>query len=339
MDDYYSLLGVDSDATVDDIRSAYRSRKDSIDAASDTGKADVARLNKAWNVLSDPYQRGRYDEQRSSAEESGELVAPDDVEVVSSNGARGGKSNARPPARGRQPGPPTITPPAGTSWPAPRQRLIAMAIDLLVLLALFLAAGFIGEAMAKNQHPAAYKTEQQLNKTTAQCAQHPCTIAEAQKDVDNAKKAQTAANKTTDQAAKDKANQAVTVAENNQKAVQKQLDDASSKLTLARFTAIGLFFLIGMLYLVIPTMFGGRTLGKRFQHLKLLREDGSPARAGDAIKRYGTLVIVTFALFTILRLGPLAGVIVIVGVTTWMRNNNQQGLHDRFAHTIVVSDA
>ena len=61
MDDYYSLLGIDADASVDDIRGAYRVRKDGIDTASDVGRADAAKLNKAWNVLSDPYQRGRYD--------------------------------------------------------------------------------------------------------------------------------------------------------------------------------------------------------------------------------------------------------------------------------------
>ena len=59
MDDYYSLLGIDADASVDDIRGAYRVRKDGLDTASDAGKADAAKLNKAWNVLSDPYQRGR----------------------------------------------------------------------------------------------------------------------------------------------------------------------------------------------------------------------------------------------------------------------------------------
>ncbi len=44
MDDYYSLLGVDADASVDDIRGAYRDRKDGLDTASDAGKADAARL-------------------------------------------------------------------------------------------------------------------------------------------------------------------------------------------------------------------------------------------------------------------------------------------------------
>jgi hypothetical protein len=30
---------------------------------------------------------------------------------------------------------------------------------------------------------------------------------------------------------------------------------------------------------------------------------------------------------------------VLFGVTMWMRNPNMQGLHDRVAHSIVVSDA
>ena len=70
MDDYYSLLGIDADASVDDIRGAYRVRKDGLDTASEAGRADAAKLNKAWNVLSDPYQRGRYDEQRTAAADS-----------------------------------------------------------------------------------------------------------------------------------------------------------------------------------------------------------------------------------------------------------------------------
>ena len=64
MDDYYEILGVDEDAPVDDIRTAYRDKKAAIDtSANDAAKSEVAALNKAWNVLSDPYQRGRYDQQ------------------------------------------------------------------------------------------------------------------------------------------------------------------------------------------------------------------------------------------------------------------------------------
>ena len=83
MDDYYELLGVDADAPVDDIRAAYRDKKAAVadDTDTDEAKAEAAALNKAWNVLSDPYQRGRYDEQRADADESDADDDEDDDEV------------------------------------------------------------------------------------------------------------------------------------------------------------------------------------------------------------------------------------------------------------------
>ena len=48
-------------------------------------------------------------------------------------------------------------------------------------------------------------------------------------------------------------------------------------------------------------MKNGQTLGKRFQHIKVVREDGSPIRAGDVVRRYGLIIIVTFGLFLFLR--------------------------------------
>ena len=71
MDDYYDLLGVEPGAETADIKSAYREQKAALDAKGDKGA--VSRLNKAWNVLSDPYQRGRYDAQRETTVETGEL--------------------------------------------------------------------------------------------------------------------------------------------------------------------------------------------------------------------------------------------------------------------------
>src|SRR5580704_618737 len=77
-DDYYEMLGVDEDAPVDDIRAAYRDKRAAAldiddspknknkDRDAERARAEAAALNKAWNVLSDPYQRGRYDEQRAS---------------------------------------------------------------------------------------------------------------------------------------------------------------------------------------------------------------------------------------------------------------------------------
>src|SRR5882724_11707155 len=115
MDDYYELLGVDEDAPVDDIRSAYRDKKASVDtSAGDDAKSDVAKLNKAWNVLSDPYQRGRYDQQRTEGDDADAEYDNDDEDapVVRKSSSR---TNDRAERRNknRQPAKPTIALPAG----------------------------------------------------------------------------------------------------------------------------------------------------------------------------------------------------------------------------------
>ena len=86
----------------------------------------------------------------------------------------------------------------------------------------------------------------------------------------------------------------------------------------------------------VPSALTGQTLGKRRQRLRVVREDGTALRPVDALKRYGLIVIVTYALSFIL--GPLAAVIALVGVTTWTRNPNMQALQDRIARTIVVAE-
>ena len=110
MDDYYELLGVDEDAPVDDIRSAYRDKKAAVDtSAGDDAKSDVAKLNKAWNVLSDPYQRGRYDQQRTSVSDGDDEYEDDEEErrhpvaAEASARDRSRRPAARPPAREKPP--------------------------------------------------------------------------------------------------------------------------------------------------------------------------------------------------------------------------------------------
>ncbi len=117
----------------------------------------------------------------------------------------------------------------------------------------------------------------------------------------------------------------------------KQRDDAANKLNPYFLGGLVIAFVLGFLYLAIPSAMTGRTLGKRVQHLKTLREDGSPLGLRTAVVRFGLIVLVTFTLYLVLQ--QIAAVIVLFGVTMWMRNPNMQGLHDRFAHTIVVSDA
>jgi len=345
MDDYYGLLGLDTDASVDDIRSAYRERKDGIDSTSDAGRASAVKLNKAWNVLSDPYQRGRYDEQRATAEEAGTLGVDDGTEglstasrktpVAAGSGMRAVAKNsrqerqqaARDAREARMKAAQTISPPPGYHWPAQKQRIIAMVIDLLVLIVLVSASQIGAQAVAKSQKPEVVKQIDQLNTDIANTSK---AKSDADKQVKDAKKANNTA-------AADAAQKTSDAAKQKQKDLTKTRDDAQTKLQAYFIGAIAIAFLLGFLYLAIPTALTGRTLGKKFQHLVALREDGSPLGWKGAVVRFGSVVLVTFVLYYVLQ--QIAAVIVLFGVTMWMRNPNMQGLHDRFAHTIVVSDA
>src|SRR5262245_33661653 len=72
-DSHYEVLGVEPDASRDQLRDAYRARVDELTAARDKkgitdrqleqNRDEVARVRSAWNVLSDPFQRQRYDAQ------------------------------------------------------------------------------------------------------------------------------------------------------------------------------------------------------------------------------------------------------------------------------------
>src|SRR5260370_34746034 len=66
---HYDLIGVETDASKEEIRAAYRDRIEALrgkvengrsDKARDGAREETARLNAAWQVLADPYPRGRY---------------------------------------------------------------------------------------------------------------------------------------------------------------------------------------------------------------------------------------------------------------------------------------
>jgi curved DNA-binding protein CbpA len=328
MDDYYELLGVDEDAPVDDIRSAYRDKKAAVDtSAGDDAKSDVAKLNKAWNVLSDPYQRGRYDQQRTEQADDGDEYEDDDEDetpVRRSRPAAADRAEKR--RNARQPLKPTVTLPAGVHFATMKQRLVAMAIDLLILIGIFFA-GSVGvlPSIEKSQHPAAYNRARELVKTD---------IPDAQDKTKAAKKAASAkvdCNKPT--TGKDKVYCDAKAAE---KRLNDELDKQNKVLLPLQNLMTALVFLAALLVLTAPTLFGRQTLGKETQRIRVIRVDGARAGFLDVLRRYGVLVLGGFALS--LLLGPTGGLVAIFVATMWTRNPNQQGLHDRLAKTLVVAD-
>lgn len=158
---HYELIGVESDASKDEIRSAYRERIEALrgkvengrsDKARDGARAETARLNSAWQVLADPVQRQRYDTELSNGATETE---PDEHEEE--------KAEAEPaPARRRglfEPrerdakGRPQRREPAGVpgAEAAPLgRRLAAVGIDVLTMGAVFLGVTSLVVSAASN---------------------------------------------------------------------------------------------------------------------------------------------------------------------------------------------
>lgn len=146
---HYELLGVEPDASKEEIRAAYRDRLEELrgkaekgrsDQARDGARAETARLNAAWQVLSDPFQRQRYD--AGLADASGTAADEDEEDVEAEETAlaprRRGLFEPRPrDEKGR----PQRREPAGVpgAEAAPLgRRLAALAIDVLTMGAVFI---------------------------------------------------------------------------------------------------------------------------------------------------------------------------------------------------------
>jgi curved DNA-binding protein CbpA len=355
MNDHYELLGVEPDATKDEIKAAYRAEIANADSA------QRAELNRAWNVLSDPMQRSRYDAARGTDDdEDDEMVdaapvvstrrltgarrGPETTEVVGngssggrSNGA-GGKSTGGDDGGGRRPLPPTVELPDGLVLAAPKTRSLAMLFDFSVLLVIFLVVQFVGVSLIENQYP---------NQTDR--------ISALSKQVDKADKAKTtaddnktkaddnlnAAQKKHDSAAEADAKAAAASAAAKAKAADKKdkaLNDAlvkeQDKLRPMYLLITGAVLVLALLYTVPMSARTGQTFGKKLRKVRLVRVDGSPPGWSASLIHYGVPIVITLALSGFL--GPIALVIGLGAVLWNIRDRNRQGVHDKLAKTFVV---
>ncbi|HEX5613707.1 MAG TPA: RDD family protein [Acidimicrobiia bacterium] len=342
VDDYYALFGVAPDASTEEIRDAYRDKKASLDAqGTDSARAEAARVNRAWNVLSDAYQRGRYDEQLANARAEGaDVVVPDGID----DGPPRRRRLFEPPARDGQPARPvpqrTVALPAGARPAERRARVLAMVFDLTVLVLVYMVVVFAAlPALADSQYP----DETDLIERVTDRLE---ALDDAQAEVDDAPDDEALAAALDDERARGREAVAeceaggydTTVPDDDPDTVTNQLEecllDVGTELVPFQIAVLEGSFLIGLVYLVVPSALGGQTLGKRLRGVRAVRADGSPLGWGGAILRYGAPVLAMAVLYPVLR--ELALLIVLFGVLAWMRNPNEQGLHDRLAKTVVV---
>jgi curved DNA-binding protein CbpA len=352
MDDYYELLDVAPDSDREDIRIAFRDKRDALQAGEDGGaknRAKVAELNRAWNVLSDPHQRERYDERladyRESRENDGEGDEDGDYDDDDHERpvpvTRAQKRAELRRQRGATAQQQTIVLPEGLTLAPVKARLQALAFDLLVLLLIFLAVYLIGLKLVDNHFPGERKRGSDL--VTQQTKATKAVNADKKK-VSDADKAITAARLKKDTQAETKA----TADANAAKAAQKK-DQANHDAITKRVDAINkqlspwinLVFVVGilllLLYLVPATALTGQTPGKRIFKVRAVnRITGEAPGFSSAVLRFGVPLLIGAFLAVPLRFGPLGLAIPVLGMIGWISKPNRQGMHDKLAKTVVV---
>ncbi len=329
MPDYYELLGIARDASTAEIKSAYRERiEQARDGGTSRGKgvvvASAAELNQAWNVLADPFQRRRYDEQLRGAEApeadgDGETApAPrpagrrrpprSAVPATQDRAAEAGSGNGDTGGPRRRPPAEPIELPNGLVAPPTRNRINALVVDVLLV---YLAAMLVGFAFVPFQRDAyqVYKGGKPVGSAhivkgnAAQQKQQ--LLADEQAKVAKATKP---GNKPA-------------------KVEVKKISVLSGGVRILQLLAS---FAAGLLVVLPASVLTGQTLGKKIFGLRLVTVDGAPAGWRASTLHYGIPILLGIML-------PTIGALIAVALVVWfVRDPLRQGVHDKLAKTFVV---
>ena len=370
MSDHYEELGVEPTASKDDIRDAHRARLAELEATRErkgvtdsqlqANREEAARVRGAWNVLSDPMQRQRYDQQlmdeRAGDGEAGE--AGSDVELVDSDapaaaaptgwrkllgpppakpaataaGAAGAKG-----AAGRKPQPPggnpnrpapTVELPEGMALADNRSRGMALLFDLAICMIIYTAALWAMPGLIQSNYSDLVKQSDKI--TSVKSAQQSVIDAGNAKD-------KAAAQKDLTKAEKDAKAAGVTPADASTPkkrvdALDKQAKKIGDKFRSTQIIVMLIIIVVVLLYLVPTTAIKGWTMGMRNRRLRVVRVDGSRCGWYAAFTRFAIPVLIAVALN--IPIGPVVG----LGLVLWgYRDKNSQGVHDKLARTLVVT--
>ena len=367
MSDHYEELGVEPTASKDDIRDAHRARLAELEAARErkgvtdsqlqANREEAARVRSAWNVLSDPMQRQRYDQQlmdeRAGDGEGHE--AGSDVELVDSDAPAAAaptgwrKLLGPPPAKpaaaaagakgaaGRKPQPPagnpnrpapTVELPEGMALADNRSRGMALLFDLAVCMIIYTAALWAMPGLIQSNYSDLVKQSDKI--TSVKSAQQSVI------DAGNAKDKATAS-KDLAKAEKDAKAAGVTPAtastpKKRVTALGTQATKISDKFRSTQIIVMLIIIVVVLLYLVPTTAIKGWTMGMRNRRLRVVRVDGSRCGWYAAFTRFAIPVLIAVALN--IPIGPVVG----LGLVLWgYRDKNSQGVHDKLARTLVVT--
>ncbi|HEY3671569.1 MAG TPA: RDD family protein [Acidimicrobiia bacterium] len=224
-ENYYEELGVEPGASRDELREAHRQRVADLEAAREkknvsesqlqANRDEVARVRAAWNVLSDPFQRQRYDAQVGSDSAAGdvELVDDDEASAPQSSGAEltgwrkllappppkdagRGNGNGNGNGKGKGPAPrtdrngrprpePTVVLPPGMRIAEPRVRGMALLFDISILIVIFFSVSLIVPRLIQSDYQ---DIQDRISKTNSLHDSRQ-SVLDAQKSVTSAKSA------------------------------------------------------------------------------------------------------------------------------------------------------
>jgi uncharacterized RDD family membrane protein YckC len=371
---YYEQLGVEPGASRDEIRDAHRARVADLEAARETkgisesqlqqNREEVARVRAAWNILSDPFQRKRYDAQLGAtngdeidlvdaeAEDQSTqpgtgvqltgwrkfMSPPPPKPTATKNGVNG---NGKAERTNKRPRPePTIVIP-GMPLAVPRQRGMAMLFDIAILMVIYTAVSFLLPSIVQSDYPDVVKRIDKISAVhSAQDGVISAQKADTKKSTAATQKALTTAEKNLTTKTNDAKKAGITPATAStpaktltalDKQEQKLRDSIVGTQYLIAFTIL----ILGLLYLVPITARTGRTLGMRNRHLKVVRVDGTPVTWWAAFIRFFVPLFIAFVL--LIQLSTLAPMIGLAIVAWSFFDKNRQGIHDKLARTVVVA--
>jgi len=314
----------------------------------------------AWNVLSDPFQRKRYDAQlHAGADDEIDLVDADGEDAAdepraergltgwrklmappppkSGGGKNGAGRDARAPAGNKRPRPePTIVLPAGMELAEPRVRGMALLFDVSILIVIFFGVSLLVPGLIQSDY---HDIQDKITKVN--------DLHDARQSLDDAEKsvadAKTAADQKSAQsdlksarsdytkAKQDASKAGVTSTSGSAKQLQTKANNLTDKIRTTGYITSGITLVLGLAYLVPITARKGYTLGMRNRRIKVVRVDGSPPGWYASFTRFALPLLFAIAI-------PSFGAILGLGMVAWgYFDRNGQGIHDKLARTLVVA--
>ena len=385
-DNYYEELGIEPGASRDEIREAHRQRVADLEAAREkkgvtesqlqANRDAVARVRAAWNVLSDPFQRQRYDAQLASESEPGsevEIVDDDATPQAGSDQQLTGwrKLLAPPPPKeggagsgnrngtggtaqsNRRPRPePTVELPPGMTLAEPRVRGMALLFDLSILIVIFFAVNLLVPNLVQSDYRDINDRIAKVNdlksaREDLNDAQQ--SVNSAQKAVDNAKSASATKSAQSDLKS---AQSDLKDAQKDYRDAQKdaadkdvpraRLDDTPKQLQkysdkLADDVRGTTFIMYGVVFVLAMLYLVPITARKGYTLGMRNRRLRIVRVDGSPVGWYGAFT--HFALPILLAIAiPTFGVVLGLGMVAWgYFDRNGQGIHDKLARTLVVA--